>query len=413
MGTIDKLVEASQEFNKELADITATISKTTQNILQLLSEQHTLKQQHSAAIAYIELLQAQIDLDDDTVPIPPAAEPGTIAKPILLFNEPQENQGWGDAILFPAEQTLSVLKDTVIVCGGRAGLINHKNIPFTIDWDNLTFVQGPYPAGWGASMGKVLGRIANCTFVGLGRREWTKSQNFTDGHPTYFKPAGDVIFEGNKFLDCGGNSQFADRPWENEVVDSFRLDIRKNIWSNCSWNATGHGGGGSSNLAVYSGTIGGTDVLIEDCVWHNTITWVDVEHAKKNAAARGCLTVWNETWYPPQKAIKKGFAPDDRQFFKTVKVKNCIVRTTEMDRVPFSFEGARDIVIENLTVDFIGLPEGLIKPFIKIDDKSDNPQQAKHIKIDPIDAPGYMRIKGVDIPLVDGYSWTEEGYTPL
>lgn len=391
------------------ADLYTDLALAHEGAVGLIVEATKLQQENAQLL--IALANASGVVVDPPDPTPSGiAEPSTVS---LLANPAQEHQGWGDTIFFPKTQTQSTLKDLVVICGGRSGFINNKTLPFNIDWSNLTFLQGPYPVGWGAAMNKVSGKMVGCKFIGLGRRDWTKSQNFVDGHPTYFKPWDDVSFEDNYFIQCGGNAQFADRPWENEVPERLKLTFERNVWSNSSWNPTGHGGGGSFNLAVYCATNQGTSVNIKDCIWTNTITWIDVANAKVNASARGCLALWNEAFYPKQKWIDAGFPPDLKKHFSKVVVEDCTVRTTYPDRELFSFEGTREIVFKGLKLDFIDLPDGLDRPVILIDKNPDNAQQAKYISISPIDAPGFMRIKGVDYLLTEGYEYLEDGYTPI
>lgn len=415
--TINNLIQAEFKFKElqALNKINSTamdenIAITKEATMSLIVENHSLVAEKGALLNKIEQLMTT---EGDVPPVvkPPIVEEA-IVTPKLLFNKSQENQGWGDTILYSSDATHSTIKNQIIICGGRSGIINNKTLPFNINWENLTFLQGPYPSGWGAAMNKVSGTMKGCKFVSIGRRDWTKSQNFVDGHPTYFKPWKDVTFTDNYFIDCGGNVQFADRPWENEVPAKLKLDFLKNVWSNCSWNPTGHGGGGSFNLAVYCATDEGTEVNVKGCTWTNTITWIDFTNAKVNASARGCMTLWNEAFYPNSKWQAAGFAPDTVKHFSKAVIEECTVRTTYMDRAAFSFEGTREIIFKNLNVDFIDLPNGLDRPFILIDDKPANAQQAKYISIEPIGAPGFMRIKGSDYLLTEGYEYLEEGYTP-
>ena len=396
---IKKLVESELKFKEIQAELDTNINDVRESTLHLVVENAKLKSERQGYVAKInELMSAS-----DTIVTDPELT--------LIFKPSQENKGWGDALLFEPEVTTSILRNAIIVCGGRSGIINNDNEGFTIDWDNLTFIQGPYPTGWGASMKQVMGHLRNSKFISLGRRDWTASDNLVDGHNIYFKPGGDMLIEGNHFHDCAGNSQFANRPWENHVPRKLKLTFKDNIWSNCSWNPTGHGGGGSANLAMYSATDEGTFVDVSNCVWTNTIEWRGTAAAKVGASARGCIAMWNEAFYP---APSKNLVPDVNKYFGALHLKNSVIRTTKSDRSLISIEGTREVVIENLQTNYIEVIDTeALAPAITIDHKEDNPQRAKYIKIDPIDAPGYLTHNGAKIPLREGYSYKEEGYVPV
>jgi len=325
------------------------------------------------------------------------------AKLDLIFNPGQENAGWGDCYYYKNDEP-STLSNEVVVCGGRSGIINAKKERFVIDWNNLIFTQGPYATGWGASIGKVVGKIDNCTFSNLGNTRMTLSESPRDGHNIYAKPDGQISCTGNKFLSCGGNTQFAARPWEQVMPNKISVVLKKNFWSDCSWNPVGHGGGGSFNIAAYCNTEEGTDIVVEDCIFHNAIPYPGLHITKSEPSARGVIALWNEAWYPPKKATDKGFEPDAKYYFKSLKFNNNVIRTTEPDRTPISIKGCKDIEIKNLKVDYIDY-DGKGKHFIKIDEDPDNPNKATRIRIDPIDADGTMLFGGWVVQLRDGLVW--------
>jgi hypothetical protein len=400
---IPNLIAASKEFDQELVAITATIAKAKQGVAELIVEKTVLSDKLYAALKYIE----------DTKPAPPTLPPQeNVIKTKIVFKASQENKGWGDAIFYNKGETESTLSNQVIVCGGRSGIINNKGVAFAIDWKNLVFTQGPYQTGWGCNLNDVSGDIIDCTFVSLGDRAMVKEPHPTDGHPIYLKPSGDMLLEGNRFLYCGGNVQLVDRPWENTVPEKLTLRFKDNFWSNCSWNPVGHGGGGSSNIAIYAGTNEGTKVFIEDCIWHNAIPWIDYNTAKSEASSRACLTLWNEAYFPSTSVQQAGHVPDPLKHFSVLVFKNSLIRTTQGDRALIDIEATHEIYIKGIEIDLIGTMD--TRPFITIDKRTinQNPQQAKRILIEPIDADGFMEIKGKFIPLREGYDWTEPGYTP-
>jgi hypothetical protein len=423
MGNIEKLVNAENNFqitigkmienlqgvisSKENVDLNiqefqSIIESTKEGILGLLTENEAIKQNNQTLKNIIAQLQSQGGVSQPG--------PDEVSKLEIVFKPGQENKGWGDGIFYKNNESKSTLKETLIVCGGRSGIVNNKGVPIVLDWDGLVFTQGPYQTGWGTLMNDVSGSIKNCTFVALGSTQFVKDPHSTDGHPVYFKPTGDLLFEGNKFLDCGGNTQIVGRPWEAAVPEKLKIEMINNLWSNCSWNPAGHGGGGSSNVAIYSATNEGTEVFVKDSIWHNAVNWVDFAKAKVGASARACLTLWNEAYFPSAGLQETGQAKDGDKFFAVLSMEGCLIRTTQGDRSVIDIEGTREIYIRSLQLEFIG--EMNERPFMTIDKRpvEDNPQRAKRILIEPIDADGYMEINGEKVELRDGYDWIEEGY---
>ena len=398
MKTEEKLVKA-----EEL--LASGVSLAHEGVVELITTNVVLESKNTQLQNYIDMLESTGDPVEPADPVDPT--PVEVPELAITFKPSQENQGWGDAYYYKNDED-SILTDEIIVCGGRSGVINAKKAEFLVDWDNVTFIQGPYPVGWGASIGKVVGEIRNCTFLKLGETKATASDTPKDGHSIYAKPHGDLYYEGNKFLDCGGNTQLACRPWEQEMPSKVRVTMRKNFWSNCSWNPTGHGGGGSFNIAAYCNTEEGTEMTIEDNIFHNAVvdptTPDDLYAAKHNPSARGILAIWNEAFYPPNKATNKGFEPDPKYFFKFVKFNNNTIRTTQTDRTPIQIKGCKEIEIKNLKLDYIG-EVNTNKPFMKIDTDDENPVKATKIRIDPIDADGTILFRDTVIQLRQGFIW--------
>jgi hypothetical protein len=386
MKTEEKLIQAEELLN-------AGVALAHEGVVELITNNVVLDSKNkNLEIRIIELEAKEITQ--------PSLDSSEIA---IVFDPKTENKGWGDSYYYKTDED-SILTDEVIICGGRSGVINAKKEEFRVDWDNVTFIQGPYPTGWGASIGKVVGSIRNCTFSKLGETKMSASDSPKDGHPIYAKPGGDLLYEGNKFLDCGGNTQLACRPWEQVMPSKVRITMRNNFWSNCSWNPTGHGGGGSFNIAAYCNTEEGTEVVIEDNIIHNTVAYPGTSLTQHEPSARGVLAIWNEAWYAPKKAIDKGFSPDSKYFFKSLKFNNNIIRTTQTDRSPIQIKGCKDIEIKNLAVHYIG-EVNMDKHFMKIDTDPDNPVKATKIRIDPIDSDGTIQFKETVIQLRQGLTW--------
>ncbi len=354
-------------------------------------------------ISELEEKLAAKEQDPDVIKPPEAPIAGESQQLTLTVVPQQDNKGWGDAIFYKNDEP-STLRDQVIVCGGRSGIINAKKEEFKVDWDNLTFTQGQYPTGWGASVGKVVGEIKNCTFVKLGETKATASTTPKDGHSIYAKPNGTLLVEGNKFLSCGGNSQFAARPWEQDMPHDVKVTFRKNLWDNCSWNPTGHGGGGSFNIAFYAGCEEGSEVVVTNNIFHNDVAYPGYEESKSNPSARGVIAIWNEAWYPPEKATIQGFVPDSKYFVESLKFNDNVIRTIQTDRSPIQIKGCKNIEIKNLTLEYIE-EVSTEKAFIRIDHDLMNPVRAEKIRIDPIDADGWIDFAGEKHLLRDGLNW--------
>ena len=399
---VQKLVAADQEFNKIETDLQATISKTKTAVLELIADNNELTQQNQQLTQYIGQLE---DSTPDPEPSPPIQETHKLS---YSFSDYGENKGWGDTITIPTTATNSKLNDSVITCGGRSGVITFGEVPLFVDWRRLTFLQGSYPTGWGASLQRVSGLIEKCQFLGLGRREWTVTDNLVDGHPLYLKIEGLLELIDCTFSDCAGNTQITARPWEGVVAPKLTINVEGSVWSNCSWNPTGHGGGGSSNLAIYSASDQGTEIRLTDCLWVNSITYPGREPAKTGASARGCVAVWNEAYYPHP---SKNLAPDADKYFSLFEMKDCTIRTTAADRPLIIIDGAREINISGLRLEWVK-DNDHTGPTIQIDKDPDNPQRAKRIYIEPINRPGFIKVGDQTFPLAEGYDWTEPGYTP-
>jgi hypothetical protein len=405
---VKSLVEAGAEFDQITVDLESTVGKTRSAALEMIVENTELKQQLASALAALEnALEPEETVP--TLPPDPGGQVETVLKP--LFSDQGENKGWGDAVFIASGTTEYSLSDRIITCGGRSGIINHMDTKMKGTFERLVVVQGPYPTGWGITMSKFYGSITDCTFAGLGLRLFTATQNLTDGHPIYLRVDGDVTLKGNVFTDCGGNTQIAARPWEAPVPDSMKTVVENCHWSNCSWNPAGHGGGGSSNLAMYHASKEGTELLIKDCSFSSTVNYKGTAGAKQEPSARGAIAIWNEAGYYNPKAEEKGIEPDQKAHFSRVTIEDCLIRTTTADRPLIIIDGAREIYIKSLEIHMVDDNE-LAYPAIQIDDKDDSPQKAKRVKIDPIDHPGVIKFRGESYPLNQGLDWIEEGYLP-
>lgn len=388
MITIQQLLEAK-------AGILDAVTLIEQGIIQFIGENHQLTVDKKALLAALS-----------------SATPDFPSPPHLLYKLAGENEGWGDAIYYNKGESLSVLKDEVVVCGGRSGIINDKGHPIEIDWDNVTFVQGKFASYWGTNMNGVTGRMENCTFSRIGDKTLTSSTGVKDGHPIYFKPGqGSVEFIGNRFLENEGNVQFANRPWENEVPSSTDLFFENNVFVSNAWDSPGHGGGGASTLAIYCATDEGTNVEVTNNVFHSAIPYPGKYEAQSKPSARGAVTIWNEAYYPSQSIIDKGFDPDPSKKFGNVLITGNTIRTEVADRALIQVQGAEEIVIE--ANELILPEEPMAYPVIRIDHDLTNPQKAKRISIKPIDAPGEIQIGKERFPLSKGYEYQEAGSGPF
>lgn len=360
-----------------------------------------------------ELLEAVGQIKENVIELilastkPPVVIPDNESVPLrqdLVRKLESENDGWGDTITFLANQNTGTVKDKVVVCGGRSGILNHKNqdVPFIAYFSNLTFVQGQYKTGWGIQLNNAGGVIEDCTFVRLGEGSLTESKGHKDGHPVYIHLNGKVELIGNKFIDCEGNVQFAARPWEKNMITYGEIVADSNLFNNCSHSSLGHGGGGAANLAIYAASIDGTRVEVTNNVVNNTISYPGSHLEDTYPCARGFLTVWNECWYPKQNHIEAGYLPDDGQNFSNVYVGGNEITTSLPDRPLIQVQGAKEIVIEDNLLELVG-PEAPKYPIIRIDHDLNNPVKADKIKIDPIDAPGMIQIGREVYPLSEGY----------
>ncbi len=335
-------------------------------------------------------------------------KPGVVPyAPVSLTKDSfTENDGWGDTVTFDSKMHQGVISDEVIICGGRSGILNHKSdFPFVAEFKNLTLLQGKYATGWGIQLNKARGNIVGCTFVRLGDPSLTQTPEtkFKDGHPLYIKPDGVLNLVGNKFIDCQGNVQFAARPWEGDIPDSISLDIKDNVFNNCSHSPFGHGGGGATNLAIYCGSKSGTEVSIVNNIVHNTIVYDGASEAKNGPASRGFVTVFNEAWYPDKKRQDEGFAPDSSLFFDRVYIANNTIHTEATDRPLIDIKGAKEVIIEGNFIAKLGQFQDFIYPIIRIDSDPGNPVKAEKVYIEPIDAPGEIQVGEVRLPLSVGY----------
>lgn len=348
-----------------------------------------------------------------------------------LFNNPgQEQDGWGDTIFLRRDEPELRVRDWTLQCGGRSGVINNHGAPIVLDLLNCHMIQGPVSVAWMMKLFETSGTLKDCTFTGAGYRDLV-SGVLRDGHPIYFSPTGDHLFDGCKFVNNAGNLQFVQRDYGypngktgEPVVDRPPTEPTSIIFKDCllhnnSWNPAGNGGGGAAQIAAYNATTDGTSVIILDSVISNTVAWRGKQASKQGPSARAAIVLWNECWEALLNGTQKigETKPNGEKFFERFIMERTAIRTTRPDRSLMQFSGTREIIIKDWSLDLIleGEDTALLAgwpPMIEIDHNPDNPQRAQNILIDAVPgALGSIRHRFPDgsavvTPISEGYTWS-------
>lgn len=347
----------------------------------------------------------------------------------LHFNPGQENETWGYTLYLNQGNPTLYAQDWAVHTG-RVGVINNHGAPIDVSLYNCTFIQGPYPTAWGMKLFECRGNIVECDFIGLGDRGSAEGDEPADGHPAYFSPTGDILFEDCRFMNNGGNLQLVNRdygfplPSTGEPVmdanptEATSFTVSDCVFHNNAWNHVGNGGGGAAQIAAYNATHHGTSIHIDRTVFSNTRPYPGKEAAKQGPSPRAAIVVWHECWQgkPDPDGGKVGnLEPDATKFFEELTINECHFRTTQADRALIQVSGTKKVQILNSRFDFIGghfSDTDQWKPIIQIDKDETDPVRATYIHIDPVFGAAGSFIEhtlpdGVvlQIPLQDGYHY--------
>ncbi len=220
---------------------------------------------------------------------PPIVGPPSEELQVLMAASYQP--GWGDVLQHKhGDGTEFTLHDKELICGARSGAITHSQdpVPVTVDIRNVLLSQGPVTVGWGLCLNHVGGLIDGLTAVGLGA---TIDGHKRDGHAVYGKLLADLEVRELDAIDCAGQAmQLVTRPKEGTVPERLDLVLGQVFAKDCSYQAVGHGGGGSAMLALYCASKGGTTITADRIALVGTKG--QPENPKEQAATRGGIQTW-------------------------------------------------------------------------------------------------------------------------